>query len=45
VRIDPENTTKEDPFKDLTKVQKVTRWVALAVAFVGVFIWFFKIVF
>jgi hypothetical protein len=45
VRVNPENQKKEDPFKDLTKTQKITRKVAIAVAFAGVFIWFLKVVF
>jgi hypothetical protein len=45
LRVDPANQVKEDPFKDLTKTQKVTRKVAVVVAFAGVFIWFLKVVF
>jgi len=45
LRVDPVNRIKEDPFKDLTKTQKVTRKVAIVVAFAGVFIWFLKVVF
>jgi hypothetical protein len=45
VRVNPQNNIQEDPFKDLPAVQKVTRKVAIAVAFAGVFIWFLKVVF
>jgi len=45
VRIDPVEKVKDDPFKNLNKTQKITRKVALMVAFTGVFIWFMKVVF
>jgi len=45
VRIDPVEKVKDDPFKDLNKTQKITRKIAIAVAFIGVFIWFMKVVF
>jgi hypothetical protein len=45
LRINPEKDKAEDPFKDLTKTQRVSRKVAIALAFFAVFIWFFKVVF
>jgi len=45
VRIDPEKDSTIDPFKDLTPTQKVTRKVAIVLAFVAVFIWLIKVVF
>lgn len=35
----------EDPFKGLTKEQNAKRKAAIIVAFVGVFIWFMKVMF
>lgn len=35
----------EDPFKGLTKQQNARRKAAIIVAFVGVFIWFMKVIF
>lgn len=45
MRIDPIIKIKEDPFKDLTSIQKKGRKAAIVLAFVAVFVWFFKIVF
>ncbi|WP_448700098.1 hypothetical protein ACFGVR_23295 [Mucilaginibacter sp. AW1-3] len=45
MRIDPVEKVKDDPFKDLTTTQKITRKIAIAVAFGGVFIWLLKVVF
>jgi hypothetical protein len=45
MRIDPVIKVKEDRFKHLTSAQKKARQVAIALVFIGVFIWFFKIVF
>jgi len=45
VRTDPEKKVKDDPFKNLTKTQKTTRKIALVIAFLGVYIWFLKVVF
>jgi hypothetical protein len=45
MRIDPVIKIKEDPFKNLTKVEKYARKAAIALAFVAVFVWLFKIVF
>jgi hypothetical protein len=42
VRIEPDK--KESPYRHLTKVQKTARLMAIAAAFVGVVIWFIKIV-
>jgi hypothetical protein len=45
MRIDPVNNEVEDPYRDLLPLDKVMRKIAIAVAFVGVFIWFFKVIF
>ena len=45
MRIEPAKREKIDPYKDLSPVHKVTRKVAIVVAFVGVFVWLFKIMF
>jgi hypothetical protein len=34
-----------DPFKDLTPLQRKTLTVAIIVAFLGIFVWFIKILF
>jgi hypothetical protein len=34
-----------DPFKDLTPLQRKTFRAAVIVAFVGIFVWFIKIIF
>ena len=44
MRIDPQEVDNT-PYSNLTLVQKNARKVAIVVAFVGVFIWFIKIVF
>ncbi|MEO6521601.1 MAG: hypothetical protein ABIN91_07985 [Mucilaginibacter sp.] len=45
MRIEPVKNEKVDRFKDLTPTHKMTRKVAIALAFVGVFVWLFKIMF
>ena len=45
MRIDPIDTSDKDPFGHLTLTQKISRWVAIVAAFVGVVIWAIKIVF
>lgn len=45
MRIDPLIKETEDLYKNLTSVEKKARKVAILVAFVGVFIWMFKIIF
>jgi len=45
MRIDPLIKDTEDPFKHLTGIEKKARKVAIIVAFAGVFIWMFKIIF
>ena len=45
MRIDPVNVNETDPYKDLSPLDKIMRRVAILVAFVGVFIWFYKVVF
>jgi len=45
MRVEPAKREKIDLFKDLSPIHKVTRKVAIAVAFVGVFVWLFKIMF
>jgi len=45
MRIDPVIKNKDDRFNHLTSTQKKARKFAIALAFVGVFVWFFKIVF
>lgn len=44
MRIKPEETG-EDVFKDLTPLEQKTRMAAIALAFVGVFVWAAKILF
>jgi hypothetical protein len=44
MRIDPIEA-KPDPFKDLTPLQNKSRKAAIAIAFIGVFIWAIKILF
>jgi len=44
MRIDPIET-KPDPFKDLTPLQNRSRKAAIAIAFIGVFVWVIKILF
>jgi hypothetical protein len=34
-----------DPFKDLTAIQRRSLTVAIVVAFIGIFVWFIKILF
>jgi len=38
-----EHKKKADPFKDLSQVQRNCLTVAIVLAFVGIFIWFIKI--
>jgi hypothetical protein len=45
MRIEPSKNENVDRFKDLSPTHKATRWVAIIMAFVGVFVWFFKILF
>jgi hypothetical protein len=45
MRIDPLIKETENLFQHLTGVEKKARKVAILVAFVGVFIWMFKIIF
>lgn len=40
----PKVVQKDDRFSHLTKLQNTTRKIAIILAFLGVFIWFFKIV-
>ena len=43
MKIEPVKRT--DTYKDLTSLQNTTRILAIIVAFIGTFVWFFKIVF
>jgi hypothetical protein len=45
MRIEPVIKVKVYPFKNLTKAQNTARLAAIALAFVGVFVWMFKILF
>ncbi len=45
MRIEPIIKPKDTRFDHLTDVEKKARKVAIAVAFLGVFIWMFKIIF
>lgn len=45
MRINPVVKKKDDRFKNLTPVERNARKVAIVVAFIGIYIWFFKIVF
>lgn len=45
MRIDPVIKDETDPYKDLTNIEKKARMVAIALAFIGVFVWMFKIIF
>lgn len=45
MRIDPVNIDENNPYKDLSPLDKIMRRVAILVAFVGVFIWALKVVF
>jgi hypothetical protein len=40
-----EHKKAADPLKDLTPLQRNTLTVAVAVAFLGIFVWFVKILF
>jgi len=40
-----ESNKEVSPFNELTKLQKCCMFVAVAMAFAAVFVWFFKIIF
>jgi nitrate reductase NapE component len=45
MRIDPVKAEETDVYYELKPVEKISRRVAIVVAFVGVFVWFFKVIF
>ena len=45
MRINPVVKKRDARFDDLPPIQKGARKVAIVVAFIGIYIWFFKIVF
>jgi len=45
MKLDPAHLVSDDPIKKLSKIQRRCYYLAVAVAFVSIFVWAIKILF